>query len=340
MAGRWREAMLPVLGAALCAGAVLSPRLAREARAELEAPVRRLILTDGSYELIRDYTVENGRVRYYSTERHEWEELPEGMVDWEATERRASRANDYAGERDYGDATADVEDGEDDEDARRPLVAPGLRMPMETGVFLLDAFEGRQALSPLAQGGTDTNRNLKGNILRGIFNPVASSRQTLELDGLAARTQAHTGTPEIFVSVDPPRRADSPAKSDEGADGGVGYTGMTAREHLRLVRCGRKDGKRTVLTYNIAVYGKVTPKAEEVAIVVEPVSSRWVKVRPAAPLPTGEYALVEWGPDNAVNELVWDFGVNPSAPPNAAVGGSPGPAPTGPPVLIERGRDE
>src|SRR5712691_8993204 len=46
----------------------------------------KLYMKDGEFHLVREYKVESDRVRYYSVERSDWEEVPLGLVDLKRTE--------------------------------------------------------------------------------------------------------------------------------------------------------------------------------------------------------------------------------------------------------------
>jgi hypothetical protein len=283
--------------------------------------IRRLILKDGSYELISQYRIKGDRVQYFSSERREWEELPNSLVDWPATEKYAKEAAAEKQARLREITQAEAKERATAE-AQTPLVAPGIRLPA-AGVLLLDLFQGKPELNPLSQTGADINKNTGGNILRGIINPVASAKQMIELKGLHAAIQSHIADPTIYVSID---------TEDPSTD----YTPETAKDHFRIVRCEEKKGNRVVGVLNIAVYGKVKQDARYVEIKVEPVSGPWIRISPAAPLAPGEYALVEVLGKQEINTLVWDFGVNAAAPANTgAVKPQPAKA-NEPPVLLKR----
>src|SRR5271165_6191981 len=151
---------------------------------------KRLILKDGSYQLVTSYEVKGDRVRYMSAERNEWEELPSSLVDWPATEKyEKDRATSAIPEAKALDKETDAE--REAEESHLPQVAPGLRLPEDSGVFLLDNFQGQPQIVELQQAESDINRNTKGNIFRGAINPVASAKQTIELEGEHAVIHAH-----------------------------------------------------------------------------------------------------------------------------------------------------
>jgi hypothetical protein len=283
-------------------------------------PFKRLILNDGSYELISQYSIQDRRVRYFSTERNAWEELPYSIIDWAATEKYAAWSAQEADVR-RKDALDKAAAERKEEEAHFPLVMPGLRISAPEGVFLLDVYQGASELNRLGQSGGDLNRNMGSNILRGIINPVAGSKQTIEIKGLRARIQSHVAQPAIYFAIDP-------------ADPAVGYNSETAGNHLRIVRCKNKKSNRIVATIDIAVYGKVRQKAQFVETTVERISDYWVKIAPAVPLQPGEYALVEFDEKGSMNQFVWDFGADPAAPPNSAA--VIGDAERKEPVLIQK----
>src|SRR5438552_16446254 len=163
---------------------------------------KRLILKDGSYQLATKWEVKGERVRYLSAERNEWEEVPNSMVDWAATDQYEK---DRAAGKPATEAVAldkELEAERQADEARSPHVAPGLRLPDDGGIILLDTFESQPQLVELVQTGSELNRNFKGNILRSAVNPIASAKQTIEVPGLHAKFQAHAAVPAIYINVE------------------------------------------------------------------------------------------------------------------------------------------
>jgi len=273
---------------------------------------KRLILKDGSYQLATKWEVSGERVRYLSAERNEWEEVPNSLVDWDATEKfEKDRA---AGVPTPEAIELDKELAEERaaEEAKTPLVAPGLHLPEDGAVMLLDTYQSQPQLVELQQTGGELNRNRKGNVLRAAINPVASSRQTIELQGEHAAIQAHATLPSIYVNVDQPADASVGAQQPQQPQ-----QPLQPWDRFHIVQAKVKGGKRIVGDVKISMIGKVSQEQNLVMTTADHLRGGWVKVTPTGPLDPGEYAVVELLGQEGMNTFVWDFGVNPSAPANA-----------------------
>src|SRR5437868_12883482 len=284
---------------------------------------KRLILKDGSYQPATKWEVKGDRVRYLSAERNEWEEVPNSMVDWAATEKYEK---DRAGGKPAPEAVQldkELEAERQADEAKSPHVAPGLRLPDDGGVVLLDTYQNQPQLDELQQSGGELKKNMKGNILRAAINPIASAKQTIEIPGPHAKVQAHITLPAIYVNVDQqdqPVESQQPQKEPE-----------LPWDRFKIVRMQEKQGKRIAGDSKIAVYGKVSQEQKLVPTTAAKLTGGWVKVTPSAPLATGEYAVVELLGKEGMNFYVWDFGVNPTAPTNPMAWKPDGSATTPPP---------
>jgi hypothetical protein len=274
---------------------------------------KRIILKDGSYQLATKWEKKADRVRFFSAERNDWEEIPNTLVDWDATDKyeKDRAAGKPAPEAVILDKELEAERQADE--AKSPHVTPGLRLPDEGGVVLLDNYQNKPELVELQQSGGEVNKNMKGNILRAAINPIASAKQTIELPGLHAKIQAHATLPAIYVNVE---------QQDQGADANTQGRQQAQQpeqpwDRFRIVRLDSKQGKRIVGDIKIAVYGKVSQNQKLVPSTAEKLTGGWVKVTPSSALAPGEYAVAEMLGKEGMNLFVWDFGVNPSAPANA-----------------------
>jgi hypothetical protein len=295
---------------ALLAGITLFLLMAFPASAQQLA--KRLILKDGSYQLATKYEVKGERVRYLSAERNEWEEVPNSMVDWAATEQYEK---DRAAGKPAPEAVAldkELEAERQADEARSPHVAPGLRLPDDGGIILLDTFQSQPQLVELQQNSGELNKNVKGNILRATINPIASARQTIELPGLHAKVQAHATVPAIYVNVGQQDQLDKALQVAEKSK-----EQELSWDRFRIVLLQGKQGKRVVGNVKIAIYGKVSQEQKFVPTTAAKLTGGWVKVTPSSDLDPGEYAVVELLGKEGMNLYVWDFGVNPSAGANA-----------------------
>ncbi len=266
-------------------------------------PSHRLVLTDGNYQVASKCEIIGKRVHYLSAERYQWEDLPLSMVDWEASKRYELDQAKPRPNTEVAAADAEEEAERKQEEEKSPEIKPGLHLPSQGGIFLLDFYRDNPELVELVQNGGQINQNRKSNILRAAINPFSKAKQTIEIKGRHARVQAHVPQPAIYVNID----------MDQNPQ--TGPTTRDVSDHFRIVRAAPKKDSRVVGNIEVAIYGKVSQKQDYVQSDCEPLNSQWLKVTPARPLEPGEYALVEMlGKD--VNMYVWDFGISPTAPEN------------------------
>jgi len=296
---------------------------------------RRLILKDGSYQLVTKYEVKGDRVRYFSAERDDWEELPTSIVDWPATDKYEKERPAGSSVPEAAQLDKELEKERELEEAQLPQVAPGLRLPENSGVFLLDSFQGEPQIVEVQQTAGDVSRNTKANILRGAINPVAGIKQTIELEGAHAPVQSHVAVPSLYINIDAaPDRPDQPAAPAADSNRAPQASQRPQQpqqpqqatvpfDRFRIVRTEVKGSKRIVGDVKRQVTGKISREQHLVKTTITHVSGGGLKLTPTEPLAPGEYALVEMmdkeSPQGsaAINLYVWDFGVNSKAPANA-----------------------
>jgi hypothetical protein len=302
-----------------------------------QAP-KRLILKDGSYQTATRWEIKGDRVRFYSAERYAWEELPTLLVDWPATERfNRELESDRAAGAIKLNKQADAD--EPPEKPELPPVAPGLRLPDDGGVFLLDTFKNQPELVEMQQNGGELNHHTGRNILRAAINPLAlSSKQTIEVQGSHAAVQAHVSQPVFYLYLQLDAGATSPpVPIDDKKVPAPAVQPPPPAERYRIVRMQSAKDKRVVGDLSVGVTGKISHKENA----IKSSSSKfgdWIKITADEPLPQGEYAIIELLEKGQINFYVWDFGVDASAPENANAQ-SARPAPSGnaaQPVLEKR----
>ena len=293
----------------------------------------RLILKDGSYQLVTQYQIVGNRVRYFSQERGDWEEMPADLVDWEATRKWEEQHNPLAGEENSPAmkeaAALDAEETAEREDqkARMPEVAKGLNLPDQDGVFALDTYHGTPELVPLKQ--TDVDPGAKVRRGEAMLSPMTGAKRRLVLDGGHAKVHLHVDRPTFFVSLDTPHAADAkePVLSNPITVKTVSDTAImdrksgahSASSQFAIVYLDQRIAMRFLGPIQVSPTGKVidNPIVIPTTVQVMP-GGRWLRVEPVRSMLIGEYALVEILSPTEMNPSVWAFELNP------ATGDNPG----------------
>src|SRR5262245_8748575 len=119
----------------------------------------KLYLKDGGYQIVREYKVADGRVRYFSIERSDWEEIPVELVDLPRTEREASERQAEL-ER---DTKALAEEEAVDREQKKEV----MRIPQDAGVYWIEG--GKTMVLPIAETSVRTS---KGRSILSKLAPI------------------------------------------------------------------------------------------------------------------------------------------------------------------------
>src|SRR5277367_5224338 len=90
----------------------------------------KLYLKDGGYHLVREYNVDGDRIKFYSVERSDWEEVPVALVDLKRTEAETGAQREQLAKQD--------QQADDEKAAARELREDILKIPRDPGVYQLD----------------------------------------------------------------------------------------------------------------------------------------------------------------------------------------------------------
>lgn len=257
---------------------------------------KKLILKDGGSEIASSYSVADGRVRYYSVERSQWEEIPASMVDWDATHKEeAAEAMEQSAQ------LASVKAHERELEARNPTVdvdvsyevAPGVFMPTGEGLFLLQGKTLVQLTQTLAETKTD-----KGHVVEKMLVPMpglVASRRNLELKGSRAKLRLQNSQPEFYL-----------------------HTGEQREPRVELLQARVRGDSRVFESLDTTVGpGSGQPNVVRKALALQSwaVAKGLYRYTLAQPLPHGEYVLtmLPTGSTDEINLQVWDFGLDTSS---------------------------
>lgn len=236
----------------------------------------RLYLKDGDYQIVREYQVLQDRVRYFSTERGDWEEIPLELVDLERTKKDAAERQ--------AAVEADAKEQDVEDKAIRAERKEAARVPEEPGVYYITGDK----IGSLKMAEVEVNSS-KGRTVLKVLSPIpiVPGKSTVEIKGESAAYRAPGDKPEFYIRL-----------SDD--------------ERFGIIKLAKKKNARLLETIAILpVTNEVIEDLKLVPTFKRQTSERTYKIWPEKPLEPGEYALVQYS-EGALNWQVWDFSIGPS----------------------------
>jgi len=237
----------------------------------------RLYLKDGGYHLVREYQVQEDRVRYYSVERGDWEEIPLALVDLKRTESEAAERQ--------AEIAKDTKDLSEEAAAKRALAKETSRIPRNPGVYWLEGDQTKELKAAAAQ--VHINKKRQALKVLAPFGQAMTGKGTLELDGAHSANVFTDPEQEFYIQLSMPER--------------FGIAKLTTKDNFRIVET--------------LIYMPMGNDVQETPTLIDTLQremdpDEMYKIWPKEPMPPGEYAVVEYAP-NAMNMQIWDFAIQP-----------------------------
>jgi hypothetical protein len=233
----------------------------------------KLYLTEGGHHLVREYQVLTDRVRYYSIERSDWEELPLAMVDLKKTEsERKTRVEEEKKLAAFDDAEEKF-----DREVKREIA----RIPVDPGVYFVEGQKVVDLKAPEVKMVKDRKRS----ILKAMSPlPVVNGKAKLEITGEQSAVTIAEEKPNLYFRI---------------AD----------MQRFTIIRLKPGKGVREVATWTSQpVTNLVAFEMDIIDVFRQQLKDDLYKVWPTKPLTPGEYALVQYVEGDGQIQL-WDFRV-------------------------------
>jgi hypothetical protein len=234
----------------------------------------KLYLTDGTYQLVREYQVQTDRVRYYSVERSDWEEIPLELVDLKKTQAEVA---DRKASQEKEDKVVLEEAA-----AEREVKTEKNRIPQDPGVYWLDGKQ-TQVMKP---GEVAVHSDKGRAILQKLTPmPMLTGKATLEMTGAHSTAIFTDPQQEFYIQLSEPE--------------GFGIVKLTTKGAIRIVEN---------LTYHPIDKDEVYEERTSIPILHRQLADDLYKIWARDPLPPGEYAVVEYT-EGRVNIQCFDFAI-------------------------------
>jgi hypothetical protein len=262
---------------------------------------KRLILKDGTYQVVREYQRNGDRVRYFSAERGDWEELPAALIDWDATakeEAATQKAEAAAVEKIHKQEEAKRMDNVADIDASLQ-VGEGAFLPQGEGLFVVEGKSVRLLQQTGSANKIDTMRSIE-QVLSPV--PVIPGKQKVIIQGERATLRLRSTVAEFYLreAAPDPERVSPILKSSRPGESGP---------ELILIRAKVLHNARQLEAIGTFRGQTVSKNRNDIPIQRWEVAPTVYRFTLGQALPPGEYVFAEVLEDG-LNYYVWDFGVD------------------------------